>query len=168
MRIKPQKLYPIPDVLAADEVLRKIASLKRGIDADSSAAQDKIDKIKDGLNYKTISSLDEIEKLELSLSAFANTHKDELCKDRKTVELTFGFFGFRLSTKISITNQTLKLLKQFKYFDAIVTKESVNKDVLHTYPDARLAEIKVKKIVNDEFWYELKNESKNLNLEIRN
>jgi phage host-nuclease inhibitor protein Gam len=158
MRIKPQKLYPIPDINAADEALKKIASLKRDIEAVSSEAQEKIDKIKDDLNYKIIPTLDEIEKLELSISAFANTHKTDLFKDYKTVELSFGFLGFRLSTKISITNQTLKFLKQFKYLDAIITKESVNKDVLHTYPEARLAEIKAKKITEDNFWYELKNE----------
>jgi len=158
MRIKPKNLYPISDLETADEVLKKIAELKRNIIAFESEAQDKIDKIKDGLTPKLHPLIKEIERYDLSLSAFANAQKDELFKDRKTVELTFGFLGFRQSTKISITNQTLKLLKQFKCFDAIIIKESVNKEVLQTYPDARLAEIKAKKIVEDNFWYELKNE----------
>uniref|UniRef100_A0A7C6A8G9 Host-nuclease inhibitor protein Gam n=1 Tax=candidate division WOR-3 bacterium TaxID=2052148 RepID=A0A7C6A8G9_UNCW3 len=158
MRIKPKNLYPIPDLKTADEVLRKIAELKRNIIVLESEAQEKIDKIKDGLNSKISPILQEIERYELSLSAFANAQKDELFKDRKTIEITFGFLGFRQSTKISITNQTLKLLKQFGYNEAIIVKESVNKEVLQTYSESQLAEVKAKKIVEDNFWYELKND----------
>lgn len=160
MRIKPKSLYPIKDLIEANVILGKIAQLKRDIICFETDAQNKIDHIKDITAGKIHPLAKEINKLELSLSAFGHTNKDELFKDYKTAELNFGFIGFRKSTKITIVRQTLKLLKQLKYLDAIITKESVNKDALATYPAEKLAEVKAKRKSEDKFWYEIKTDTK--------
>jgi phage host-nuclease inhibitor protein Gam len=160
MRNKPVNLIPVNDLDDAKKILQSIAGLQRDVKELQLDAEAQIDEIKARLGRNIQSALEEIKKSELSLSAFANSHKQDIFKDRKTVDLTFGYMGFRLSTKISVSKQTLKLLKQMKYTDAIITKESVNKDVLAQYPADKLAEVKAKKVVDDNFWYEIKEETK--------
>jgi phage host-nuclease inhibitor protein Gam len=160
MRKKPINLYPIADLDQANEILRKIADLQRTQTSLTLEAEGKIDSIRQALEIKLASSKKEIEKYELSLSAFANTQKQELFAGNKTVELNTGFIGFRQSTSISITKFTIKILAQLKQFKAIRIKKTVDKDVLAKYSDKALAEVKAKRIVKDEFWYEIKKEFK--------
>lgn len=161
MRKKPINLASIQTLEDANKILGKIAEHQRTIRKSEIDAAAEIDTVKTRLDQKIQSIIKQIEILDLSLSAFANSHKQDIFKDRKTIDLTFGYMGFRLSTKISVSKQTLKLLNQLKYKDAIIIKQSVNKDVLAQYPADKLAEVKAKKIVEDKFWYELKTETTN-------
>ena len=90
------------------------------------------------------------------MAIYSEYNKEELFKDKKTIELTFGQFGFRQSTSISVKKNTLDLLKEHGFREAIKVKESVNKDILRDWSDERLALVNAKRVVKDSFWVEVK------------
>ena len=70
--------------------------------------------------------------------------------------LSFGKTGYRLSTKVIIKKvaNTISALKKLGMTDCITTKESVNKDMLRTYPEEKLFEVGASLKKEDTFWYE--------------
>jgi len=81
---------------------------------------------------------------------------DALLSDKKTIELTFGLFGYRQSTSISVKRDTLELLKKHGLEEAIVTKETPNKEVMRDWSEEKLALVDAKRVVEDKFWVEAK------------
>ena len=77
-------------------------------------------------------------RLEREIKAFVTEHRDEMGK-AKTMTLTFGEVGFRLSTSISLPRAKEKLeeiirrLKSRQMHDCIVVKEKISKDALKKY-----------------------------------
>ncbi|MBF0261068.1 MAG: host-nuclease inhibitor Gam family protein, partial [Magnetococcales bacterium] len=49
-------------------------------------------------------------------------------------------------------------LKELAFYEAIRVKEECNKEVLHEWPDERLAAVCARRVEKDVFWYELKKE----------
>ena len=77
-------------------------------------------------------------RLEREIKAFVTEHRDEMGK-AKTMTLTFGEVGFRLSTSISLPRAKEKLkeiirrLKSRQMHDCIVVEEKISKDALKKY-----------------------------------
>ncbi len=77
-------------------------------------------------------------RLEREIKAFVTEHRDELGK-AKSMALTFGEVGFRLSTSISLPRAKEKLeeiirrLKSRNMLDCIVVEEKVSKEALKKY-----------------------------------
>lgn len=161
-RVKPVvNMVPVKTIEEADKSLKEIAlrkiELKR-IDAD---AQEAIDLIKEEAAKKAEKFKKEIKEYEEGVIAFAQTNQDELFKKKKTVTLTFGEFGFRQSTKIQIRSHeaTVTKLKEIGKTNAIVIEEKANKNILATFKDEELEEVHCKRKVEDNFWYEIDEES---------
>lgn len=151
-------MAPVRNLDEANEALFEIARRRielRRIDAD---AEEAINAIKDEANKKAAPLQQEIAFYESGLTAYAEMSRDDLFKDKKSVELNFGLIGYRKSTKISVTKHTLDLLKKEGLIDAIKVKETPNKDILADYPDETLKKIKAKRVIDDKFWYEVKEE----------
>lgn len=159
-RAKPELVIAIPTVDEADNALAEIAGINRELAMIEVRMNETVDAAKGKAKSQAEPLAERKVKLEAGLQAFAEVNKASYFSDRKkTLDLTHGFMGYRLSTVISIVkDKTLALLKQFKYTDAIRTKESVDKDVLGTWPAAKLAQVKAKKESEDVFWYEIKQE----------
>lgn len=152
-----EKLETIDDV---DGALKEIASLKRECALIDAEANEKIDRIKEQATEKAKRFTTRIEELAKGIHLFAEANREEVFpKDQKTVELTFGLIGYRKSTKISITKSTLELIKENGFLDGIRTKEEIDRDALHDWDDAKLKSVKAKKVVEDIFWYEVKEEA---------
>lgn len=159
-RFKPTtKMAPVRNLDEANEALLEIARRRielRRIDAD---AEDAINNIKEEANEKAAPLQKEINYFEAGLAAYAEMSRDELFKDKKSVELNFGLMGYRKSTRISVSRKyTLDLLKKHGLTDAIKVKETPNKDILADYPDETLKKVKAKRVSDDKFWYEVKEE----------
>ena len=81
---------------------------------------------------------DSISRLERDIKAFVTDHRAEM-SGGKTMALTFGEVGFRLSTSISLPRAKEKLdeiirrLKARQMLDCIVTEEKVSKEALRKY-----------------------------------
>jgi len=156
-RSKPNT--PIKKITSLDEcdgVLHRLADLKAEIKKLEADADIAVNKIKEELKDKSDPLLKEIEALEHSLAVYSEYNKEELFKDKKTIELNFGLFGFRQSTSISVKRDTLKLLKEHGFTEAIKIKETPNKDVMREWSDERLSLVGAKKVVKDAFWIETK------------
>lgn len=97
---------------------------------------------------------DRKEKLAHEVKDFVESRRHEI--DGKSRRLNFGVVGFRQSTSLVISKLTavLESLKARNMQDCINVKESVNKDVLRTYPDEVIAAVGARKKVEDVFWLE--------------
>lgn len=95
-------------------------------------------------------------KLEAMVREFVEEQKAEM--DAKSKQLNFGRVGFRQSTSVSIPTKKLdsiiKNLKKFGMEDCIITKETVNKEVLVRYPEKDIAKVGAARKVEDKFWLE--------------
>ena len=81
---------------------------------------------------------DSVAKLEREIKSFVTDHRDEMGK-AKSMVLTFGEVGFRLSTSVSLPRAKEKLgeiirrLKSRQMTDCIVVEEKVSKEALKKY-----------------------------------
>ena len=150
----------ISTVDEANDALREIAIRKIELARIDADAQESIDIIKEGAVKSAKSYKSEILQLEKGIVAFAKTGKNELFRKKKSVECTFGSFGFRKSTSIYIRSHqvTVGKLKGFGRNEAITVKEVANKEVLGTFSDEELAEVNAQRKVKDDFWYEINEE----------
>lgn len=156
-RSKPTtEIKKITSLSEADHTLHKIADLRATIRQAEAEADIAVNAIKDKLKETCTPMLDEISSLEKSLAVYSEYNKEELFKDKKTIELTFGLFGFRKSTSISVKRDTIDLLKEHGFTDAIRLKETPNKEVLGEWSEDRLKLVHVTRRVKDGFWIETK------------
>lgn len=102
---------------------------------------------------------DQIKRMELQLKEFAVTNKADL--KGKTREMAFGRVGFRMSTKLVLPKAVETVIKQLRkngMGDCIITKESVNKEILKTYDENTIIGVGASLKKEDTFWYETKQE----------
>ena len=99
-------------------------------------------------------------RLEREIKAFVTEHRDELGK-AKSITLTFGEVGFRLSTSVSLPRAKEKLeeivrkLKARQMTDCIVVKEEVSKEALKKYGEDTVNAVGATWKQKDVFGYDL-------------
>jgi phage host-nuclease inhibitor protein Gam len=98
------------------------------------------------------------------LCAYAEYNKAELFKDRKSVQLSFGSFGYRKSTSISVKKTTLELLKKLKLAKYILVKEEPSKEAMADLDDETLHQVDAVRKVKDDFFCEADKEEINKEL----
>lgn len=100
-RIKPAATtVVIKSTEEADTVLARIAAHKRRIELIDLSAAEEIDEVKARAAAEAEPIKQEIAGLEQSLLRYADYARDELFRGRKSLQLTFGTIGYRLSTKL--------------------------------------------------------------------
>ena len=134
-RIKPMtgKLESLEDVNLA---LRDIGLAERELTQIDTEAHKKIAEIKTAAAEKGEALRKRIAELSTKIQAYSDYNRDELFKDRKTVELSFGIFGYRKSTKISVKKTTVELLRKLNLLNCIRVKEEPDKDFRRYAADA--------------------------------
>jgi len=163
-RSKPQlDTIKVTSLNEADAMLRRISDINANIRAIESEADIAINAIKERMKESAAPLIEEKERLERSLGIYAEYNKGELFSDKKSVELTFGSFGFRQSTSIRVKSSTLELLKKHDFIEAIMVKETPNKDVMREWSDERLALVDAKRDIKDAFWVEAKQNDTEMN-----
>ena len=79
----------------------------------------------------------------------------------KSKEMTFGQVGFRMSTRVILPKKVERVIAKLKKLgmgDCIITKETVDKDILKTYAETTILEVGGTLKKTDAFWYETKQE----------
>ncbi len=102
---------------------------------------------------------DKIKQMELQLKEFTVTNKADL--KGKTMELSFGRVGFRMSTRLVLPKAVETVIRQLRkngMGDCIVTKESVNKEILKAYDETTILSVGASLKKEDTFWYETRQE----------
>lgn len=103
---------------------------------------------------------DNVAKLEREIKSFVIDHRDEMGKT-KSVVLTFGEVGFRLSTSVSLPRAKEKLeeiirrLKSRQMTDCIVVEEKVSKEALKKYGEDTVNAVGATWKQSDVFGYEV-------------
>lgn len=103
---------------------------------------------------------DNVAKLEREIKSFVTDHRDEMGKTKSMV-LTFGEVGFRLSTSVSLPRAKEKLeeiirrLKSRQMTDCIVVEEKVSKEVLKKYGEDTVNAVGATWKQSDVFGYEV-------------
>ena len=103
---------------------------------------------------------DNVAKLEREIKSFVTDHRDEMGKTKSMV-LTFGEVGFRLSTSVSLPRAKEKLeeiirrLKSRQMTDCIVVEEKVSKEALKKYGEDTLNAVGATWKQSDVFGYEV-------------
>ena len=103
---------------------------------------------------------DNVAKLEREIKSFVTDHRDEMGKT-KSVVLTFGEVGFRLSTSVSLPRAKEKLeeiirrLKSRQMTDRIVVEEKVSKEALKKYGEDTVNAVGATWKQSDVFGYEV-------------
>lgn len=148
---------------SVDEVnmaLLEIGKLKAQIEQSQAAAEKEINAIKGDTAKNHLPFATRIQALENAIALYVEQKRESLFeKGKKSLPLNFGVVGFRESSSIAIkkVQDTLAKIKSLfpRRKDAIIVKESPDKNVLKKWEDADLKKIGVKREIKDEFYYEL-------------
>ena len=103
---------------------------------------------------------DNVAKLEREIKSFVTDHRDEMGKTKSMV-LTFGEVGFRLSTSVSLPRAKEKLeeiirrLKSRQMTDGSVVEEKVSKEALKKYGEDTVNAVGATWKQSDVFGYEV-------------
>lgn len=103
---------------------------------------------------------DNVAKLEREIKSFVTDHRDEMGKTKSMV-LTFGEVGFRLSTSVTLPRAKEKLeeiirrLKSRQMTDCIVVEEKVSKEALKKYGEDTVNAVGATWKQSDVFGYEV-------------
>jgi len=148
----------------ANQALAEIGRLTMQLEAIDGKAAEKIGKIKEDAAAKGEEARNRIKDLENAVTIFAEYNKGELFKDKKSIPLSYGSIGYRLSTKVSVKRSTLELLTKLFGGKGIRVKEEVDKEQLKDWEDSDLAQVDAAKVTKDTFYYEVNREEINKDL----
>ena len=152
-RYKPQigKLDSLED---ANLALKDIGLAEKELASIDAKAAKEIAEIKTKAAKEGEAIRKHIAETTAKIQAYAEYNRDELFKDRKSVELSFGSLGFRKSTKISVKKTTLELLKKMGFVACVRTKEECDKEAMSNLSDDQLLSVDASRKVTNDFFCE--------------
>ena len=162
-RLKP-KVEKIDTLDQANMILKEIGLLERELEAIDSESHKQIAEIKADAAKQGEDIRKRIVYDSALLGAFAEYNRAELFKDKKSVQLSFGTFGYRKSTSISVKKTTLELLKKLNLVKCILTREEPSKEAMADLDDETLAQVDAVRKVKDDFFCEADKEEINKEL----
>jgi phage host-nuclease inhibitor protein Gam len=162
-RLKPnvKKIESLED---ANLTLKEIGLLERELEAIDSDAHKQIAEIKTAAVKAGKPLIKRIADLSALLGAYAEYNRAELFRDKKTVQLSFGIFGYRKSTSISVKKTTIGLLKKLGLEKYIRVKEEADKEAMAALDDETLTQADAVRKVKDDFFCEADKEEINKDL----
>ena len=162
-RLKPQ-VGKIGDLDEANLVLKEIGILEKELEGIDAEAHRQIAEVKEAAAKKGQALRKRIADNSVLLKAYASYNHDDLFRDRKSVKLSFGVFGYRKSTSISVKKTTLELLKKLKLTRCIRIKEEVDKEAMAELDDDTLTQVDSVRKIKDDFFCEADKEEINKEL----
>jgi phage host-nuclease inhibitor protein Gam len=162
-RLKPnvKKIESLED---ANLTLKEIGLLEREMETIDGDAHKQIAEIKTAAVKSGEPIRKRIADLSALLGAYAEYNRAELFKDKKTVQVSFGIFGYRKSTSISIKKTTLDLLKKIGLTEYIRIKEEADKEAMAALDDDALNQVDAVRKVKDDFFCQADKEEINKDL----
>jgi phage host-nuclease inhibitor protein Gam len=162
-RFKPSvgKIETIED---ANLVLKEIGLLERELESIDAEAHKQITEIKSVAEKDGKPVRKRIADLAALLGAYAEYNKDELFSEKKTLELSFGCFGYRKSTSISVKKTTVELLKKLRLTRYVRVKEEADKEAMAELDDETLSQVDAVRKIVDKFFCEADREEINKEL----
>jgi phage host-nuclease inhibitor protein Gam len=152
--------YIIGDLKQAEGALAEIAELERSLSTIENQMNEVIDNARARAKEASAEFVARRNELGNALAVFAQLNKVDLFAKRKSLDLGFGTIGFRQSTSLKTERKVtvemvLERCRSYGFSEAIQTKESLNKQIMHEWPDERLATVGMTRQVKDDFFYEV-------------
>lgn len=155
--VEAPSLHSLEDV---NDALRQIAEAQIALGEIQSDMQKQILGAQKVAEEQSKPLNDNVAKLEREIKSFVTDHRDEMGKTKSMV-LTFGEVGFRLSTSVSLPRAKEKLeeiirrLKSRQMTDCIVVEEKVSKEALKKYGEDTVNAVGATWKQSDVFGYEV-------------
>ena len=143
-----------------NDALRQIAEAQIALGEIQSDMQKQILGAQKVAEERSMPLNDNVAKPEREIKSFVTDHRDEMGKTKSMV-LTFGEVGFRLSTSVSLPRAKEKLeeiirrLKSRQMTDCIVVEEKVSKEALKKYGEDTVNAVGATWKQSDVFGYEV-------------
>ena len=143
-----------------NEALRQIAEAQIAIGDIESEMQKQVLGAQKVAEQESKPYKDEVARLEREIKGFVTEHREDMGKT-KSMTLTFGEVGFRLSTSVSLPRAKEKLeeivrrLKSRQMTECIVVEENVNKESLKKYGEDTVNAVGATWKQGDVFGYEV-------------
>jgi phage host-nuclease inhibitor protein Gam len=162
-RLKPnvKKIESLED---ANLTLKEIGLLERELETIDGDAHKQIAEIKTAAVKAGEPIRKRITDLSALLGAYAEYNRAELFKDRKTVQISFGIFGYRKSTVITVKKTTLELLAKLGLDQYIRVKKEPDKEAMAAMDNETLSQVDAVRKVKDDFFCEADKEEINKDL----
>ncbi|MDR0553884.1 MAG: host-nuclease inhibitor Gam family protein [Treponema sp.] len=162
-RIKPnvKKIESLED---ANLTLKEIGLLERELESIDGDAHKQIAEIKTAAVKAGEPVRKRIADLSALLGAYAEYNRADLFRDKKTVQVSFGIFGYRKSTSISVKKSTLDLLEKLGLEKYIRVKKEPDKEAMADMDDEALAQVDAVRKHKDDFFCEADREEINKDL----
>lgn len=162
-RKKPQ-FTPIQSLDECNKRLGQIAALQRDLAGVDETLNTNIDRAKALAHEQSQPFKDQLTLLENSLIAYAEYQKLSLFKDKKSIELLAGDFGYRKSTSIKPKRgkkvaDIIKTIKTMQLKTGLKTTLALDKDAMRKWTDKQLSIVGAKREETEKFWYEVKKET---------
>ena len=145
---------PSPQLLEAQALLKRLGSLSNLIGALENKLQAEIEHIK-ASNPRLNELLYERDVLDGRLKQLMKSEPREVFNGLDKVVLPGGILIRGLEQKMSIPRNALNLIKEFGWEEGLKIAESLNRAVIESWPDHRLALIGAKKRDVEKFAYEV-------------
>ena len=163
-RKKPVPAVPIRDLNEANRVLEEMCRLQAGLEEVDREARDGIDAFKSDAAAKATPLKQRLQELEAGLNLFAACDREHLFRERRTVQLVFGAFGWRRSSQIKpqpkwTWKKVLERVRALGLVEAVRVREDVDREALHRWSDEKLMKIGARRVQLETFWYELGRDS---------
>ena len=149
----------------ADQVLQEMCKIEAEIEAIDSNADAEIALLKNQAAAEGKPLRDRYKSCVKAMEAYARYFRGELFKDRKSLDRTFGTFGFRKAPDaITVSKETADLLQKLGLSQYIRTKIEPDKEAMLSLDDETLEKVCAARRQKEDFFVETKRELVNQEL----
>ena len=155
----------IKSLEGADKVLQEMCEIEAQIEAIDNEAHEEIAAIKKRAADEGKPLRERYKGCVKAMEAYARYFRGDLFKDRKSLDRTFGTFGFRKAPDaISVTKETAELLQKHGLGKFIRTKIEPDKEAMLSLDDETLQKVGAARKQKEDFFIETKRELVNQEL----
>ena len=149
----------------ADKTLQKLCEIESQLEAIDNQADEEISAIKERAATEGKQLREQHKAHIAALEAYSAYYREELFKDRKSLERPFGTFGYRKAPdSIHVTKETAELLKKHGFEQYIRTKIEPDKEAMLSLSEDTLALVRATRKSKEDFFIETKREQVNQDL----
>jgi phage host-nuclease inhibitor protein Gam len=149
----------------ADKILQEMCEIEAAIEAVDNQANEEIAAIKKAASEEGKPLRDRYKSCVKAMEAYATYFRGEIFKDKKSLDRTFGSFGFRKAPdSISTTKETAELLEKHGLKQYIRVKIEPDKEAMLQLDDDTLQKVGAARKVKEDFFVETKRELVNQEL----
>lgn len=149
----------------ADKTLQKLCEIESQLETIDNTADEEIAQIKERAATEGKLLREQHKANIAALEAYAAYYREELFKDRKSLERPFGTFGYRKAPDaIHVSKETAELLKQAGLEEYLRVKVEPDKEAMLALTDETLAEVRASRRSREDFFIETKREQVNQDL----